>query len=95
MVAAAEVNVWKNELEFSSSKDTAWQSVTVVLDRNFLKNDTQVALAKLLDKESNGVGMSEVVVRGIRRLAFGPVSVESISTSRRNCVVSRNEDPPW
>lgn len=88
-VASAEVKVWKNELEFSSSRETAWQSVTVVLERNFLKNDTQVALAKLSEMVSNAVGISEVVLRSISRPPF------SESVSACNCVFSRNEDPSW
>lgn len=57
-VAAVDVKVWKNELEFSRSSDTAWQFITVELERKFWKNDTQVALAKLMDMVSNGVGIS-------------------------------------
>lgn len=57
-VAAAELNVWKKALEFSRSSDTAWQFIIVEFERKVWKNDTQVALAKLMDMVSNGVGIS-------------------------------------
>ena len=55
-VSAAEVNTWKNELEFWRRSDTARQFVTEELERNLWKKLIQELLAKLLERVSKGVG---------------------------------------
>lgn len=56
-VAPEEVKVWKKPKEFSRSIETAWQSVTVELERKLEKKVLQLGVAKLLDTMSNGCGI--------------------------------------
>lgn len=54
----ADVRLWKKELEFSNSMETAWQLVIVVLARKASKKVGQLLVVKFLPKSvSNGRGM--------------------------------------
>lgn len=58
-VLAAEVRTWKNELEFSRSMETAWQLITVGLERKSWKNLGQLAVVKFVPRfVSNGSGIT-------------------------------------